>query len=176
MTDQIIATKDQVGTYDAIETAKPGEPLFPLQGGDPVAPDTVLFWAEQTRAFALTLSEDDKRRAKLLRKATDAEAVAWAMRDYQAGEAQDPAEAMASVVDSYTGAVAPAEGAWRPGIVAGVRFLAEAAAAFSDAAEHLPGDQAAALRVAVEKIKATADRYRPKRASYSANPEFPTGG
>lgn len=45
MSEQIIATKDQIGSYDAIESLKPGEPVFPLQGGDPLAPLCTMVWA-----------------------------------------------------------------------------------------------------------------------------------
>lgn len=175
MSEQIISTKDQVGTYDAIETAKPGEPLFPLQGGDPLAPFCVMVWAWKARKLARTLPEDDKRRDKLLRKASAAEEVAWAMKDYQAGEGGvTAADAADQPVQTYTGATPQAESAWRPGIVAGVRHLAEAASAFTEAAEHLPDDQARALLAGVEAVKALSAKYQPKRASYPSRPEFPT--
>lgn len=173
MSETIVSTKEQVGTYDAIETAKPGEPLFPLQGGDPLGPVCVMFWAWKARKLARTLDPDAdaKEIARLLRKASAAEEVAWAMKDYQQGGAP-----VAAIPDpeTYSGVVAPASGAWLPGIVAGVRHLQEAAAAFDEAAGHLPADQGAALLGVVEAIKATSAKYQPKRASYPSTPEFPT--
>jgi hypothetical protein len=74
---------------DAYPTAKPDEPTFTLQGGDPFAPPCVLEWAKKARLFALTLDEDDPRRADLLLRATSAEEVAWEMLAYQRGEEAD---------------------------------------------------------------------------------------
>ena len=178
MTDQIISTKEEVGTYDAIETAKPGEPLFALQGGDPLAPLCVMIWAWKARKLARAMDEDDKARAALLRKASAAEEVAWAMRDYQKGGESNAAGATPppppSPPATYSGLVAEKHGDWLAGVVAGVRHLAEAAASFAEAADHLPPDQAASLLGAVEQIKAIGALYRPKRASYPMTPDFPT--
>lgn len=111
MTDAVFSTKDQPGDYDAIETAKPDEPLFPIQGGDPRGPGTVQFWADYARACARACLQGAKVRVldhrfelyggpdgyepteadqlaaeKLLKKATNAEQVGWAMQAYQRGE------------------------------------------------------------------------------------------
>jgi len=88
MTEMIISTTERPGTYDAIETAKPGEPLFPLQGGDPFAPPTILHWVELARRAGMKETDPEKAE-KLLRKASDAEVVAWAFQAYQRG--QEPA-------------------------------------------------------------------------------------
>lgn len=85
MTETHISTKDKPGDYDAIETLKPGEPVFPIQGGDPLGPKTVQFWADSARELARTV-ENEKQRDSLLRKATMAEQVGWAMTEYQAGQ------------------------------------------------------------------------------------------
>ncbi len=80
MSDEpLISTKETVGDYDAIETAKPGEPIFTLQGGDPFSPDTILHWAGLARAAGLVADKPEDA-AKLLKKATAAEQVAWAFR------------------------------------------------------------------------------------------------
>lgn len=84
MTDVIASTKDRPGSYDAIETAKPGEPLFPLQGGDPFAPATVQFWVDQCRRAGMKAT-DPKEAEHLLTKARDAEMVGWQMVEYQRG-------------------------------------------------------------------------------------------
>jgi hypothetical protein len=94
--DLVIPTKERLGSYDAIETAKPGEPLFPVQGGDPFGPDTVLHWAGLCRAEGLRLAALRSRRQQergehLLRKATAAEQVAWAMCEYQRSEGAEAA-------------------------------------------------------------------------------------
>lgn len=99
----LVSTPERAGEYDAIETAKPGEPLFPLQGGDPFAPECVLLWAQRAREAADRLSAEAEittaKRAvekltaeadKLRRKATAAEEVAWAMQEYQRGDVAPP--------------------------------------------------------------------------------------
>lgn len=106
----LVSTPERAGEYDAIETAKPGEPLFSLQGGDRFAPECVSLWAQRARqsavdCFALAASEPSKRKAdkliaegeKLARKATAAEEVVWAMQEYQRGDIAVP------VVDSDDG-------------------------------------------------------------------------
>lgn len=98
MSDTNYSTKERPGEYDAIETAKPGEPLFPIQGGDPIGPLVVMFWAWKARQLARRMDEDSKERSYLLRKATSAESVAWSMREYQKGE-NDVAGVRASYTD-----------------------------------------------------------------------------
>lgn len=101
--EPLLSTKDRPGAYDAIETAKPDEPLFALQGGDPFAPASIHKWVEQARAAA-TLEPDNEKREALLRKATNAEAVAWAMVEYQRGELAQarpaPVESAAPVTET----------------------------------------------------------------------------
>lgn len=87
MTDAIPTTRDRPGSYDAIATAKPDEPLFPIQGGDPFGPPTVLHWVSLCRKAGMAAT-DPKEAERLLRKATDAEQVAWAMQAYQRGQAE----------------------------------------------------------------------------------------
>ena len=80
----IPATRERPGSYDALATAKPGEPLFPIQGGDPFGPATVLHWARLARQAGMA-ERDAAKAERLLRKASDAELIAWAMEDYQRG-------------------------------------------------------------------------------------------
>lgn len=83
MVDPEISTKDHAGEFDCIETAKPGEILFALQGLDKLAPPTVLFWAGLARTAGMKM-RPGKKRDELLRRATSAENVAWKMQDQQA--------------------------------------------------------------------------------------------
>nr|WP_047169709.1 NaeI family type II restriction endonuclease [Sphingomonas sp. Y57] len=96
MTDEpLVSTKDRPGEYDAFETAKPGEPIFTLQGGDPLAPPTILHWADLARGVARQETKQERADA-LFKKAANAELVAWAMAEYQRGddyEAQQQARA-----------------------------------------------------------------------------------
>lgn len=83
--EPIISTKERPGDYDALERAKPGEPIFTLKGGDPFAPATIIFWADLARRAGL--AEDHQGRAfKLLNKASSAEYSAWAFQAYYRGE------------------------------------------------------------------------------------------
>ncbi len=85
MIDEVtVSTKDRPGTFDAIETAKPGEPIFTLQGGDQFSPATICYWAQLARKHALTIENQEEAR-HLLTKASVAEQVAWAMQEYQRG-------------------------------------------------------------------------------------------
>lgn len=90
---------------DAYVTAKPNEPTFTLQGGDPLAESLVILWVRYARACALgiaaqpeaTISRldqvaaenrlDEQREADaLLVRATAAEQVAWDMAAYKKGQ------------------------------------------------------------------------------------------
>jgi hypothetical protein len=106
MVDEVVvSTRDRAGTFDAIETAKPGEPIFTLQGGDPHAPPTILHWARLAREAAIGI---DKREdaERLLRKASVAETVAWAMQDYQRGEVDAPPAGAEEPEETPTGEAA----------------------------------------------------------------------
>lgn len=81
-------TKAEPGPFDAFETAKPDEPIFTLQGGDPLAAPLVLEWARRARTAALALPDDTPRQEELLLRATSAEEVAWSMQAYLRGEAE----------------------------------------------------------------------------------------
>ncbi len=80
--EPILSTRDRPGEFDAIESAKPGEPIFTLQGGDPHAPATILHWAHLARTAGR--KETNKHLYdKAMRKASHAEQVAWAFSEYQ---------------------------------------------------------------------------------------------
>ncbi len=80
-----ISTKDHAGKYDGFASLKPGEPFFALQGGDPLVPPLVMQWAALARFDALRMPEGDKR-TDMLKRASNAENVAWLMMSYQRGE------------------------------------------------------------------------------------------
>ena len=108
MTGADVSTRDHPGEFDALETAKPDEPIFVVQGGDPLGPPTVQFWADCARKAARRImdgeragfepkhdrdeyqpTEADQRDAdRLLVKATNAEQVSWAMKAYQRGDVE----------------------------------------------------------------------------------------
>lgn len=178
MSDEpLIATKDHLGEYDAIETAKPDEPLFPIQGGDPHGPPTVLHWAELARGEGRQLisdhpegSKEHTRGLKLLDKATNAEQVAWAMQSYQRGD-KEPTGGRASYNDLPPIEIDESEGhdrAVRAARIKAAGLLHNLVGQGVDIADALDSVEAcppevAALRNAIEQIKAVAYAVEPRR-------------
>lgn len=178
MSDEpLIATKDRLGEYDAIETAKPGEPLFPLQGGDPFAPPSINHWAGLARAEGIRLtdefaegSKEHARGLKLLEKATDAEQVAWAMLEYQRGD-QAPTGGSAT----YSGHVMPEldessghERAVRAARIKAAAVLQNLIGEGVDVADALAAldacpEEVATLRNAIGLIRHAAETIEPRR-------------
>lgn len=95
---------EAVAPLDAYVTAKPDEPTFTLQGGDPLAGPLVRLWAffarrramtvriEQTifgelieAAIGHTVENDEREVDNLLVRATAAEQVSWDMDAYRKG-------------------------------------------------------------------------------------------
>ena len=120
MTDEAIPTKEEPGPFDGMENAKPGEPVFTLQGGDPLAAPLVQLWADAARKRAgvgagnsTVLAGDltkliraaceqvgDHKREELLLRATEAEAISWEMDAYRKGE-----KFVEKATESYSGYV-----------------------------------------------------------------------
>ena len=110
------ATKTNPAPLDAYETAKPDEPIFTLQGGDPLAAPLVRIWAYLARvrcgftgdvsmidapiyvAKITSVEHDSEECRNLLIRATQAEQVSWYMDGYRRGEINLTAE-LASVDD-----------------------------------------------------------------------------
>lgn len=130
-----ISTKDKLGEYDAIETAKTDEILFPIQGGDPFGPKTVLYWVELCRAAGMR-EENSEKATHLLRKATNAEIVAWAMMAYQRQEV-DPIAKRAQYNDVALAAKADATQTTRSTLIQITRILHNTIAQINDAADSL---------------------------------------
>lgn len=170
-----ISTKDRPGVYDAIETAKPGEPLFPIQGGDPFGPSTVQFWVDQCRRAGMR-EEDPVRARELLEKASSAEHVVWAMQEYQRGvvaEAQ-PEGTPAPAKPSYSNWTDPADAetkqarAIRASRIEAAQMLSQAVSVASEAVEMLKKNRVcpeaeAAIREALEAVRAAAMEVEPRR-------------
>lgn len=102
------ATKTTPAPLDAYETAKPNEPVFTLQGGDPLSAPLVRLWALLARVRADILrgdsdwvhppieaalrsgvSHDPREVNNLLLRASQAEQVSWEMDSYAKGEASE---------------------------------------------------------------------------------------
>jgi hypothetical protein len=84
------ATKTSPSALDGFERAKPDEPIFTLQGGDPLGVEMTQLYIEKRRERALQLEDDKERRAELLR-CTEAERTLWAMQEYLRGNHEDEA-------------------------------------------------------------------------------------
>jgi hypothetical protein len=175
--------------YDAHETLKKDEPPFTVQGGDPLAPETVQFWADYARATARAIlqgvtakvtatfevpqgeddfapSEQDKVAADaLLRRATAAEQVSWEMLAYQRGDETAP-----EVRATYSGE--PAERSetveTRRTLIKNASRLNNALAEANDVAEALaaigecPTDEAL-IRTAVRNLRVAAEGIDPRK-------------
>lgn len=172
------ATRDKLGEYDAIETLKPGEPVFPLQGGDPFAPATVQFWVDQVRAAAM--SETDRKKAEpMLRKASDAERVGWQMTDYQRGAAAAEEQAKAAAPQArpaYTGWQDSADEDTlarrkeRAGRIAATGTLHNCIALCVDVTSQLAAlrccpSEEVLIREAVERLQIAAREIEPRRGT-----------
>lgn len=89
--DGLPATKEQPSALDGYERAKPGEPIFTLQGGDPIAVEMVKLYISKRRQRALDMDEGREAEAELVR-CSEAERTLWAMQNYLAGRAQVDAQ------------------------------------------------------------------------------------
>lgn len=171
-----VATKELLGEYDAIETAKPGEPLFPIQGGDPFGPPTVQFWVDLCRKAGMR-EEDPKKAEALLRKASDAERIGWLMQDYQRGVAAAApitGPGSAKPTPTYTGWDDPSDDETkarrkvRAGRIETAGLLHNVVAMAHDAAERLnklrccPLEEVA-IREAIEKLQEASREIEPRR-------------
>lgn len=79
--DGLPATKEQPSALDGYERAKPGEPIFTLQGGDPLAVEMTKEYIHRRRKAALGIEDEQKQQAELAR-CTEAERTLWAMQEY----------------------------------------------------------------------------------------------
>jgi len=111
MTNEPIGSKLVPSPLDAYASAEPDEPIFTLQGGDPLAAPLVILWARLARArcglgfepeatmtwldriFRDTQVYKSNERDDLLRRATESEAISWAMVNYRQGQRTQVTEA-----------------------------------------------------------------------------------
>lgn len=190
MSDAIVSTRETAGEFDGLETAKPGEPIFVVQGGDPLAPPTVQFWADRARDCAREImagkhagfepgpgreqyepTEADHREAeRLLRKATNAEEVSWAMAAYQRNEVEPTGNRAKYNEDAGPDltAEALARESTRKALVTMAGQLHNSLAIAEGVRESLVKldlhpDVAAVIMRAVEDLRLAADALEPRR-------------
>lgn len=165
MTDESAATIEHGGTeYDALETLKPGEGVFPLQYGDPLAILPAKLWARLARRFGLD-AKDPAVRDKYLRKATMAENAVWEMMEYQKGQA--PVEGRRASYNEQVEAVDFGDQVKaRKALVANVAALHNAAGiakAVEEALCHDYPDEREAIRRAIRDLNKAAAAIDPRR-------------
>lgn len=167
MSDESVATIEHGGEeYDALETLKPGEGVFPIQYGDPFGPPTAMFWAGLARKAGLDMENPPAVREKMLRKATMAENVAWEMKEYQKGHA--PVEGQRA---SYNDQIATVDFGdqvkARKALVANVAALHNAAGIAKAVEEALGGEEHAPARQillgVIDQLNAVASLIDPRR-------------
>lgn len=105
---------------DAYETAKPNEPIFTLQGGDPLSAPLIRLWALLARvrtevvrgdsdwiyppleaALRASTAHDPRESNNLLLRASQAEQVSWEMDSYRKGEGSAELQAERKTIDEF---------------------------------------------------------------------------
>lgn len=162
MTEQVlISTRERPGLYDGLESAKPGEPLFTVQGGDPFGPATVLHWANLARTAGMVATNQEAA-TKLIKKAGAAEEVAWAMQAYQRGD-QPVEEVRATYIDQAgvgpEDSVVAARAADK--LYNSIAEIAEVVETL--AAKRLHPEAEVMLREAADRIREAGEAIEPRR-------------
>jgi hypothetical protein len=156
MTEEVIvSTRERPGTYDGIESLKPGEPIFGLQGGDPLSPPLIQLWAAFARVRAGLISAeaagaralgaliraatenpvDPKKRERLQQRATAAEEAGWTFQAYLKGH--EAIEGKRALYSDQLEVEADAERTVRVGRIKAAERLNNQVAAAQDVADEL---------------------------------------
>ena len=180
MTDE--ATKAHPGPFDAFDKAEPDELIFTLLERDPVAPETILHWVDLTRRWAReNLKDEDKLKAKLI-QCTEAEFIAYRMRDRQQGKEGRHAPAIRAKYSGQTGAEELEEIKLKDQAKRLTTLLAEAAYSAGLAVEHMREHHGAdpemaedlgKLQEAQAVIRMLSMRYSPHRKHYEEQGVLP---
>ena len=173
------------GPYDAIEKARPDEPIFALLGRDFAAPAAITEWARIRRNRAIKLyegsrkSRDKELLAAELKQCAEAEAVALTMEEWRKEEAAPEGNGRASYSELVKTAEELAEVEHRKRRAAAIQHLSEAAYHVNEAnailAElELAGEATQSdLKMMVARIIGIQDEHTVKRASIVAEPGLP---
>jgi tRNA U34 5-carboxymethylaminomethyl modifying enzyme MnmG/GidA len=107
MPADLINTLETPGEFDALLSLRKEEPYFLLVGRDRFAPPLILRWASYNRRRALKEFDagliDTEERERELRKSTQAEEIAWSMREFKlggAGKAETKQDRYSGYVDT----------------------------------------------------------------------------
>lgn len=166
------STKSHPSPYDGFAKAEPDELIFTLIERDTCAPGAILAWVDLRRAWARENCKGEKLDAEM-RQCTEAEFLAFAMRDRQKGMAEKH-EGPARV--SYDGTRDNSGEEWRETLSLATQNLRNAAADIRDATEAfeklelLDNDDRVMLQSALNIVNQIASEREPKRASFSEQP------
>lgn len=178
------------GEYDALEKARPDEPLFTLLARDPAAPATVRFWVDRRRAALMDeLGECTSKAGHFpapegiraeLSKLTEAEMVAFEMDRWRKGQPEHDTTTPKRASYSDNGPEVQSEETARKHAVAlSAADLGEAAYFANEARQRLTEygaiepELAAQLEVIVTQLVAAQDAVTPKRPNYQPQEVLP---
>jgi hypothetical protein len=173
---ELINTLECPGEFDALMNLRPGEPYFLLVGRDRLAPGLLLRWASYNRRRAFSEQDsgkiDDAKVERELRKSTQAEEIAWAMKEYKLDRPKDkPKGQVAATRPTYTGhelpeatKLADAKQAAAARAASALNGAVSELAALADATEAA-GDTftAKGLRAEMDKLQHLSEYVKPSR-------------
>lgn len=116
-----MSTKTEPSPLDAFDTAKPNEPIWTVQGGDPLGGPLLRVWAIFARIQAKAIPKqgleyvfeqllsaanksaprNKKDRKALLVRATETELISWSMDEYLKGHAIEEEEVPVQHFDEF---------------------------------------------------------------------------
>lgn len=117
-----VATKEFPAPLDAFETAKPDEPIWTVQGGDPLGPPLLRLWSLMARiragavstkliaqwvqgvqevAESHSVADDERESQNLLVRATATEEISWRMDEYARGQHNHPVDQPTQAADTH---------------------------------------------------------------------------
>ena len=184
-----MATIDEPGPFDALEKAKPDEPVFSLLARDPCAPATITEWNRLRRNRALKLYggadasvADKELLVAELKQCANAEEIALQFEEWRKGyETPDMIGVRASYNEIIKSAEELAEADRR-------KQRKEACANLQEARYHIgiARDQLAALGLGAEtaqddlsmmlaRLGAIAEEFELRRPGAGAEPSLPLG-
>jgi hypothetical protein len=172
MTDEprLPGTLENPSPYDALPRLRPLEPYFILLGRSAQSVQRVLDWADAHRKLWRDC-EDEAERTFELKKANEAEEIAWAMQSYRSGQPDKVEDKKLS----YAGDDITKE-AWQVQLAKGVQHLREASHQIASAIEifgelELLGPLTETrLRECIRLADDEAAKREPKHASWSKRP------
>lgn len=164
MTEEATNTLEQPGEFDVLGKLKPDEIYFTLVSRDRLSPPLVEQWAQGNRKRALDEHAaglmTEEQLDKELRKSTDAEKIAWAMKAQKERQEIDDKTGQLNLT-AYTGHVLPEEVQRRDTEQRHrSRALTAIHNAISELTDAIPAFQAVGKINDVETTQATIDTLR----------------